>query len=211
MLKFFRLSLLLLTIGALTACADDDDYAADYVYDFAEISVDAAGKVRSFVRDNGEIFSVSNDFGTEFADTALRAFVFYVLQSDAAAELRQISRVLTTEPIELADTAMRIDPVDVVAVWRGNRYLNLTLGLKTGGSTAHYLGMRRLGTETNASGGQTLRLQLYHDQNGDATYYTRTSYVSCRLDCEPIPLTSGDSVRIEAQTFDGVYSKTLPF
>jgi len=211
MLSFFKYLFPLIILGVFASCSDDEEYAANYAHDFAELTIDAAGKVRSFARDNGEILSVANEFGTSFADTAFRAYVFYVLQSDGTANLRQFSQATTTTPQVIADTAFRADPVDIVAVWRGNRYLNLTLGLKTGGSAAHTLGVRRVGTETSAGGGKTLLLQLYHDQNGDALYYTRKSYVSCRLDCEEEPLATGDSVRFEALTFDGTFSKTYPF
>lgn len=187
--------LLVLAGGVLGACSDDDDPWASYRQDLVDVRTNASGNVALLQTDNGELFSVTNDWATRRHDTLYRAFALYVPAADGTANLRQLTDVLTDVPRRFAEAALKADPVGVQAVWRGGRYLNFQLSVPvSAGQKAHYFGFADGGRRTNGAGTSTLSLFLYHDRNGDGRDYTRKAWICCLL--EGSGLEAGDSIDV---------------
>lgn len=200
-----RLFLVLFVAICFSACADDDEPLASYVKDFAEIITDSRGRAVRVVLDGSGSRPVTNPaaFSGLVADSLYRAVVLYVPVS-GGIELRGASGVISPRPGKFTDRPVRTDPVILKAAWRGGRYLNLLLALRSAGGS-HAYGFVEEGIRDLADGKRMLRLTLYHDRNGDSAHYLRDVYLSCPLYGYAEELRAGtDSVSIRVFTSDGV-------
>lgn len=206
-----RLELILAVLClVLAACSDDDDYAEPYRYDLADLTTAADGQAILLAFDDGTTLAPTSPFPTAYLDTTVRVLALFVPQA-GGADLRRVTGVLTAAPQVMDAGDVRTDALKVLSVWRGGRYVNFHLGLPTGGATPHYLGFIDRGITLNEAGSRMLHLQLYHNQNADATYYTRETYVSCLLDAYAGRLAAGDSIEVTCPTADGAFVTTLPY
>lgn len=203
-----RFPLKLLFAAALvlpTACSDDDTPIASYHQDLAELLTDATGCATTLVTDAGDTLKITNAsvWNGLKTDTVYRVQTLYLL-NDGGAELTQAASLISPRPYRFDPDSITRDPLTLDAAWRGGRYLNLLVSIKSGGGS-HAFSFADCGTDTLATGQRLLHLQLIHRQGNDPLYYTRQAYLSCPLwatDLQP-----GDSVEIAVTTFDGVVTR----
>lgn len=214
-MRLFRkyiLAIPLLAALTLTAsCSDDDEIAASYRFDYADLTTSADGNAVSMLLDDGSTLNVLNAFATQKPSQTFRVYAASE-QMDAGVRLVSFSSVLTDVPHLFDEEKVVTDPVDIVAVWRGGRYVNFRLGLKTGASARkHAFSIVDDGITVGDDGSKTLHLRLYHAQNGDDMSYTRKVAFSCNLDGKKSQLGAGDKVEVKVNTFSGVESVMLDF
>lgn len=207
-------ALLVLTLCAfgLSACSGEDDVALSYRQDLSEILTDADGIVRYLVRDDGDTLAITNGAlrAPMTADTAYRVRALYVLD-DGGAEVYTLTQVFSPNPVQMSEGAMRRDPLQLEALWRGGAYVNFLVTYKSGGVT-HAAAFVDRGIAACSDGSRLLRLELYHDSNDDPDYYTQQLYMSCPLYRYAGQLTPGrDSIEVTLTTYDGTAVHRLPY
>lgn len=205
---FIRMSCLVL-LCSIAACNEEEPPEA-YRQDFSELRTDADGFVQALKPDGDTWKPVLNSIGNLTPDSLYRVTAMYI-QRPKGVELYNLSPVLSPFPRPYAPEVMKTDPLSVNAVWSSGRYINLRLMLRTGGGT-HYFGFNEEGIDTLPNGFRKLRLTLLHNQNGDATYYSREALLSCPIYDYVGTLRSGtDSVCITLHTFEGRQERTFVF
>ena len=209
-------NLLLLLIAAVAASCTQDAYEkgegelSAMVAEMGDGYTASDKKVTRFVTDDGEQFSVSNPFSSNMmpkADTVYRA-IFYYVKDGENAEVKGLNKVSVVSLHKIDD--VKTDPVRMESVWIGKskKYLNLSLYLMSGYTTdekaVHKIGCNRDSLYQNADGTKTLRLTFYHDQAGVPEYYSQRIYVSI-----PIQTIGADSIWLNVNTYDGLFSKRM--
>lgn len=204
--------LLLGLVALFEACDEETNTLSSWREDLADLYTLSDGRVDRLVLDDGTVFPLSNTVILSEADTVRRAFVAFLVADNGTAQLGGRQNVLTADPIVPHNVTLRQDPLSLVSAWRGGAYINLRLNLLTGPSEKnHYFGFFVEEVAENPNGGRLLKLNLYHDQNGDDAYYTRAMYLCCSLRKYEELLTSGDSIRLNIETYKGPVSYTFPF
>ncbi len=209
-----RAARLLFFLGFLfvfAACdKEEESPLAAYRQDLAEVFTNFVGKTTHLLRDDGTKLSILNPQGGLTPDSAYRVIALYTESPDGIV-IRGLSSVLSPLPREFREESVRTDPLGLTAMWRGGRYVNLRLALKTGGS-AHYLGFIDRDIVRTHDGKLKACIELYHSQNNDPLYYTRETYVSCPVWGYAERLQAGrDSVELSVNTFSGKVIKTFLF
>ena len=197
----------------LTSCGNDDDGFLDaYTNALGEFRTDHNGKVQTFRLDDGTGYSLTNDVSGLTADSVYRVQALYIAGEDRVT-ITQYVEVLAPMPRQIEESKQKTDPVNVSAFWNGGRYVNLRLALLTQGNT-HYFTFIDQGTDTHEDGTRVKRIMLYHDQNGNGTYYTRELFMSCPVYQYAGDLQSGkDSLALTIHTYEGekTYKTRLAF
>lgn len=206
-----RLLLTLLPLAALSACSEADDDVPPYREDLVDLHTNALAQPARLVLDDGTQFAVRNPagFGALKPDTVYRALALYTSEG-GEAQLGAIGSVISPHPTPFSGQRVPTDPVTLVAAWRGGGYVNLRIDILTGGG-AHRFAFVDRGRETLATGSVVQAVELYHDQNGDAEYYTRSLYLSCPLQRCAAGLRAGkDSVELRVNTYRGETAQRFP-
>lgn len=211
-MKFLRGLSLSALILCFAACTEDEPALGNYRQDLTEVFTDATGEAVRLVTDNGETFTVNNGeaIGRLRPDTVYRALALY-LPAAGHAEISSLSAVVSSLPASFDNTPVLTNPVRVKAVWRGGRYANLLVSVRTSNQSHKFAFVDR-GITQEADGHMLQTIELHHDSNGDGTYYERQIYLSCPLYCFEGKLHAGrDSVELRINTDNGPYVKRLPF
>lgn len=191
-------------------CDGDDETLPAYCQDLAELETDADGFAGRLVTDAGESLPVTNRKGGLTGDSVYRATVLYTREADGAV-LHSATSVLSPFPKGYSEEAVKTDPVELDAIWRGGRYLNLRVTLQSGG-LSHRLGFIDRGVTEGEDGTRVLHVELLHDQNGDPLYYPRETILSCPLYPYADRLRTGtDSVSFTLRTFEGTLRRVFPY
>lgn len=206
---------LIAAAASLSACGDDDDYAPPYVADLAEIHTTAAGRIQSLVRDNGETLGVSNaaSWGTLVPDTIYRVYAVYLAPEadERQVQVLSLSSVFSPFAVPMEPEQMKIDPVEVTAIWRGGEYVNLSVSVPTDGGR-HALGFADRGITTLSSGGRLLHITLCHDAQATKPNYPAQAYLSLPLRPYAATMTRGtDSIEVTVNTTQGMQTHRLPY
>lgn len=202
MRKLSPLTLLLLLLPLLLSCSEDDA-AASYRFDYADMTTTPSGRADKLLLDDGNTLKIQNDYATQRPSQTFRV---YAASEQLATGVRLVNyaEVLTDVPHKFDESKVKTDPVDVVSVWHGGRYVNFILGLKTGASAhRHAFSIIDDGITTDAEGIKTLHLRLYHNQNGDDMSYTRKVAFSCNIDSQKPLLGSDYKIEVVVNTFKG--------
>ncbi len=197
---------LFLTLAAslfFTACKDDDEPMPSYQIALAEVTADATGTAASVTFDDGSTFPLAQSISGLKADSTYRIQAMYLLQNGQAV-FNQYAQVLAPQMAEYAEDKVKRDPVEMLTVWKGGRYINLRINIKGTATGLHYFGFNQVGIESHTNGTRTLSAELLHDQNGDSLYYSRNAYLSLPLrPLSELLRTGTDSVRLTVPTFKG--------
>lgn len=191
-------------------CNGDDESLPAYCQELAEMATDADGFATTLATDGGDTLAIANRPGGLSRDSLYRVAALYTRQGNGIT-LHGLTAILSPVARTYPESAVKTDPVQLDAVWRGGRYLNLRLTLQTGGD-AHRMAFIDCGIEQADNGTRTCHIELLHDQNGNPLHFPRETIVSCPLYPYADRLRAGrDSVCIRVQTFNGLAQRTLPF
>ena len=200
----------LLAMGLmLCACEDHQQALPAYRQDLAELTTDLTGRAYRLSLDDGSVRKIQNTVSGLVPDTVYRILALYLdAEEGKTVTLQGANTVFSPLPVEedqLED--MKTDPLEVKSLWPCKRYINLLVGIKTGGGQ-HALGFIDHGLDTTATGTHKLKLELFHDQKGDTQFYTQNAYLSCPIYPYAGSLVEGqDSVELKVNTFKGVITR----
>ena len=210
-MKFVRLILLFFFSIFYISCNEEEQPAPAYRQELAEIVTNENGKAISLILDDGQKLIINNVLQGLAADSIYRVKVLYVPTSAIAADLYAAQSVVSDYARSMPDSLIISHPLDLKASWMSPRYLNLMVGIMTGGK-AQKLAFVERGLETSNDGSKILKLQLYHDQCDDNEFYTQEVYMSCPLYPYAGRLQRGrDSVELEVNTYKGIVQKTFAY
>lgn len=178
----------LLSCLSLSSCGDDDYYYPSVKLEFLTATSGADGSLHSVLTDEGRVLTVVSDAtGTQIeANTSVRIISNYALETaadgTAGAVIYALSGVVSATP-QTADRfegGVLTDPADVLSIWMGLDYLNMTLQVKENGE--HAMAFVEDGVTTDTDAGQRdVYLTLYHDAAQETAAYTRRAYASVPL------------------------------
>lgn len=186
----FHIVLLLISF-LFFSCGEDDDYVYPSVkLEFLTAEAGSDGFLNYLVTDNGERLVVSEDLSkTQIdANSSVRIVSNYEELDETAAGIKQakvyaLLKAVSPQPSPASDFAdgVKTDPADVLSIWLGRDYLNVTLSIKmqNGKHLFHFVENK---VETDqTTGRQTVYLTLYHDAGDDLEAFTRRAYLSVPL------------------------------
>lgn len=187
-LSFFIFNLSLFIF--LSSCSDDKD--APYpsiVTELADCPTDDGGKMTRIVLDDDTQLTLTNPQKGLKANTTYRFLAGFTKEEDQCATLYSLRQAaLLGDSTEVAKS----DPVNVVSLWRTQRYINLHLRPKTQG------GEQTWGFIVENIVGNHAYLRLHHRQGIDPTAYSTDQYASLPLDLVP-----AEQITLRIETFDG--------
>lgn len=202
------------------ACTSEDYETGDGTYsylsaDFADLHTDADAKVVSAMTDGGDSLLFSRAFESKqlkTPDSTYRALLYYYKKViDGKVEpygLKAVSVPIVKMTSRLKGE-MKTDPVSLQSAWmsQNNRYVNLTLVLKTGQpdekDAVQTVGMMCDTVMQQTDGTQLMKLRFYHDQGKVPQYYSTTVYMSLAFGRLPVKVNEGDQLEISVNTYDG--------
>ena len=201
----------LLFIASLicTSC-EEDEVLPPYTQDLAELVTNAFGEARTLVFDDGRKLPIVNKLGNLTPDSIYRIRAMYV-QVENGVQLTAAQTTVSPFPIEMDEGQVKTDPMELKSIWGSPRYVNMLVGMKTGGGS-QMMGFVDKGIEVLPSGIKKQRIVVFHDQTEDPSYYTQDVYLSCPIYHLSNKLEHGrDSVEMIVQTFKGISRKSFPF
>lgn len=201
------LGLLLTALFAFTSCEDDEIMPA-YTQELVELVTDASGDARKLVFDDGHQLAIMNHVGNLTPDSIYRVRAMYI-PTDNGAELRAAQLVVSSFPVEMDSAMVQTDPLELKSIWGSPRYVNMLVGVKTGGGS-QMMGFVDQGVSTLPGGIRKQHIALFHDQTEDPLYYTENVYLSCPTYHLSDSLIHGrDSVEMVIHTFKGIIRKSF--
>lgn len=201
MKRYFFLLTTLLVGFASCSNSDDDEVYPNLVTELCMAHADAQGTLSRIVTDSGGDYHITNEVTGLNAYQKIRALIGYVTEGNGQAKVYTAQEVPLL-PDASKNTARYQDPTGVESVWKGGGFINFHLLPKTKGAKQGWAFLRD-STTTNALGGQTHHLSLYHRQGNDPTSYSRELYLSLPIDSVATTLTAADSITFVVHTFQG--------
>lgn len=187
--KYCYLWLLPLLLCLLASCGDDDDYYYPSVkLEFLTATSGADGYLQSVVTDEGKTYQVLEDVTNTHleANASVRIISNYepVVGGDGASgvKLYALSGVpsYTPKSADKFKDGVKTDPADIMSIWMGFNFLNMTLEIKENGK--HMLNFIEDEVVVDATTGcSNVYLTLYHDAEEEVQSYARRAYASIPL------------------------------
>lgn len=174
-----------LLLCLLSSCSGDNYHYPSVKLEFLTAYSGSDGYLRTILTDEGELLPVTEDkTNTKVtADSAIRIISNYATQPSAdgtpCAKLYALNSVISPLPKAAGQfkEGIKTDPADVLSIWMGLGYLNMTLEVKENGK--HLLHFIEDEIVTNpANGCREVRITLYHDAEEETVAYTRRIYAS---------------------------------
>ena len=214
LIRDFVLTVAIVTCAVvLLACDDDSDTSPAYQLALVDFETDSNGSAKTMITDDNRHYTVVNPVNGLKADTTYRYATFYTEENTTDVRLATASPALCDSPRAFdKEATVHTSPVNLVAIWRGSHYVNLTLHILRK-DKVHTFGFIDRGISTGQSGCQFLNIELYHDEAGDIPAFTSQVYASFNLMPYYSKLTAGhDSIRFTINQYDkGSTSYALPF
>lgn len=173
----------------LAACGDEEYYYPSVKLEYMTAYSGADGKLQSILTDEGKNYPVVEDL----TNTRIQASSFVrmvsnysmVTSADEAVGVKLYAALNTISPLPASadkfQDGVKTDPVDILAIWMGLDYLNITLEIKAQDGK-HLFGFIEDKVSSNVVTGETkVHLTLYHDAGNDVQAYTKRSYLSVPL------------------------------
>lgn len=168
----------------LAACGDDEYHYPSVKLEFLTASTAADGTLRSILTDDGNTYAIAEDLthAKSVADTTLRIVGNYEQTAPSEVRLYTARSVVSPLPLpaEKFKEGVKTDPADVLGIWMGLDYLNMTLTVKAQNKKHAFHFVEDRVEEDAEAGHKEVWLTLYHDADGD-TGYTQRAYLSVPL------------------------------
>lgn len=199
-------------LTALSACQSETEETSypPIITDFANLHTDPTGNIYQIEPDDCPRYYLDPIIQGNIPNATLRALCGYALQETDTTAQRQTARLYTLTTVELLQDSTQNtnpgnDPTKILSAWKSGRYINLHLAPLTQGGR-QYWGYRLTRPENGRS---TYTLTLYHNQNNDPQSFTQEIYASISLMPLMEQAQTGDTVRLQVNTYEGV--KTWAF
>lgn len=178
-----------LLICLLTACGEDEYHYPDVKLEYLTAFSDAEGGLESILTDEGTTYTVVSDASNINIDanSSVRIVANFgkVAAADGTEGMKLYSSIKTVSPLPMpADKfkdGVKKDPANILGIWMGLNYLNITLDVKAQDGR-HKFGFIEDKVITDAETGKSeVYLTLYHDAGNDVQAYTQRAYLSVPL------------------------------
>ena len=171
----------------LFSCNEDDGAPYPSVrLEFLTAESGADGRLQTLVTDKGERL---------------------VVAVGGRKEIRIYALANTVSPVPLPAgefrNGLKFDPVDMLSIWMGRDYLNMTLSIRAQNArhTFHFI---QESVERDAVTGKLkVHLMLYHDDGGDVEAYAKRAYVSVPLRQYTSDIGESVIIYFSFHTYDG--------
>ena len=196
----WRRTSLLLTLLALqlTACHDDEDTYPSIITEFVDVHSNNKGVLYEFTNDRAQTYQIVNTLEGFDTSAVYRSVCGYVPEGSKAT----IYQLLGVAVLRDSTAVVRHDPVGLLSAWRAGEYINMQLAPLTQGGK-HYWGFA-----IDSIAPQHIYLSLHHNQNGDPTSYTQTTYASLYMK-HIEGFNASDTISLSLATFDGWHHYTF--
>lgn len=204
---------LILVLSFLSSCKEDNEYVYPSVkLEFLTAESGSDGFLSYLMTDSGERLEVSEDLSkTQIeASSSVRIVANYEKLDGAEtggkqAKVYSLLKAVSPEPSPASGFAdgVKTDPADVLSMWLGRDYLNMTLSIKMqkGKHLFHFVENE---VETDqTTGRKVVYLTLYHDAGDDLEAFTRRAYLSVPLSKYTENNTREIIVYFSVNTYDG--------
>lgn len=180
--------LLPLLLCLLAACGDDDYHYPSVKLEFLTAMSGADGYLQSVVTDEGKTYQVVEDAThTQLdANASVRIISNYEpavgADGTTGVKLYALSGVpsYAPKPADQFKDGVVTDPADIMSIWMGYNFLNMTLEVRENGAHAFNFIEDKV-TVDAATGCSDVYLTLYHDAKEDMQSYSRRAYASIPL------------------------------
>lgn len=209
--------LLPLLLCLLSACGGDEYCYPSVKLEFLTAFAGEDGSLCSVLTDEGDTFPVVEDrTNTRMdANASVRVISNYALENAAdgtvGARLYGLSKVVSGIPrsADKFEGGVKVDPLDVLSIWMGLDYLNMTLEVKERGK--YTLGFVEDEVTMDATTGCCdVCLTLYHEAEEKTLSYTRRAYASLPLRQYATEGVRSVAVHLNVHTYSGTV-KTYNF
>ena len=169
--------------------------------EFCDMYMNTDKRAATITLDDGTMLDIlSQDIRSNVADTTVRAVVTYALKNEKPVIYSNTMAFCDqARPKEQFKITPR-DPMKIVSVWKGGKYINMVLGEMTNKAAKHSYGFLIEGVDS-----KILNVSFIHFRpSADPESYTEKKYFSMPLATSYV---SGyDSIAISITTYDGVKS-----
>lgn len=223
--KITSLALLATLIGCTTdAYESGDGVLSDMRADFVEAQTDGTAAIVTITTDDGVSLPLTQAYkpdGVEVADTTYRMLAYYEMANDSQgateAHLMGLQSVIVPSVQATSEfkEGVKTDPVTFNSAWisASQRYLNIDFSVKTGtldnSDVIQLVGMAVDYISQYDNGHRTFSLRLYHNQGNAPEYYSSQHYLSVPLYRGVTTVNTGDTVRLNLQSYSGLVSKSF--
>lgn len=181
--------LLPLLMCLLTACDEDDYHYPSVKLEYLTAFSGADGDLQSILTDDGTAFPIVEDASNMNinANSSVRIVSNYgnVVTADGAEGVKLYATLNTVSPLPMSadkfKDGVKKDPADILAIWMGLNYLNVTLEVKAQGGKHQFGFIEDEVTIDPETGHSEVSLTLYHNAGDDMQAYTNRAYLSVPL------------------------------
>lgn len=201
----------IITLFILAACGEDE-----YQYPSVKLAYltgygNQNGSLQYVQTDEGDMLPILQD-GSGLStkpDSLIRMVTNYEATDDGIILYAAMTAIAPIpQPAEAFTDGIHTDAAEVLAIWMGWNYLNITLNVKAQNKqhVLHFIEEKIEETDGNAD----VYIRLYHDDGDDIQAYTKRAYLSIPL--KQYAQTDGGSTTIHfaLTTYDGTV-KTYDF
>ena len=181
--------LLPVLICLLTACSEDEYHYPSVKLEYLTALSGADGDLQSILTDDGKSYPVVEDATKTHIDanSSIRLVSNYgtMNAADGTAGVKIYAALKAVSPLPMpADKfkdGVKTDPAEILSIWMGLNYLNITLEVKSQ-QERHVFGFIEDEVVVDASTGTSnVYITLYHNAGTDLQAYTQRAYLSMPL------------------------------
>lgn len=210
-MKKLAYSILFVLPFVLLACSNDEYVYPSVRLEFITAESGDDGRLQTFVTDKGERLQVIDDRSDSklMANSFTRAISNYEVMTTANGvqqiRIYAISSTISPDPVLASafPTGIKSHPADVLSIWMGKDYLNITLTIKAQSAKHLFHFIEQSVGIDEETGRPTVSLLLYHDNNSDVEAYSKRVYLSVPLQKYATDLVNGTIINFSIHTLDG--------
>ena len=199
------------TLFLLTACSEDEYQYPPVKLAYLTGYSDRNGALQYVQTDEGDMLPIVQD-GSGLSikpDSLVRMVTNYEATDDGVILYAALTAIAPVpQPAEAFTDGIQTDAADVLAIWMGWDYLNITLNVKAQNQSHVLHFIEEKVEETDES--TELYIRLYHDDGNNIPAYTKRAYLSIPL--KQYARTDGGNtiIHFSLTTYDGTV-KTYDF
>lgn len=195
----------------LTACSEDEYHYPSVKLEYLTAFSGPNGDLQSVLTDDGQSYPVLEDASKTYIDgnSSVRIVSNYGVgnANDGSEGVKIYAALKTVSPLPLpADKfkdGVKKDPADILSIWMGLNYLNITLEVKAQNGK-HKFGFIEDEVITDAETGKSeVFLTLYHDAANDMQAYTQRAYLSVPLQQYAVSGIQSVTIHFNLLTYSG--------
>lgn len=203
--------LLPLLMCLLAACDEDEYHYPSVKLEYLTAFSGADGSLHSILTDDGTTFPIVEDASNRRVDANSSARIVSnygnVVAADGTVGVKLYATLNAVSPLPMAadkfKDGVKKDPADILGIWMGLNYLNVTLDVKTQGGK-HQFGFIEDEVATDAETGHSeVFLTLYHNAGNDMQAYTNRAYLSVPLQQYAVEGVRKVTIHFSLHTYSG--------